>query len=306
MSAKDTIRRFINRLRVKVRVGLREAYARLPFRGIRSPVFILGCGRSGTTIFGRTLQHHDRITYLNERRDLWTAAYPETDIWSDQAERRGGTLSLGAQDAVTSKSRRLGRYFLFQTRKTGRPVLVEKLPINNFRIGLIAEAFPDARFVHIHRNGLEVARSVQKICQDGGQWFGEGDYKWHQIVDHASGDSATSVLPELARTPYEKALLEWRLSTEAAVAFLAKKPADSFTELSYSDFVADPVGSISEVLNFLGLDLTQAVRQFANTEIRRQSSPITRTRLSDKESTIGGRLLRPSLSGKKLTKHHAG
>ena len=36
-----------------------------------SPVFIIGCGRSGTTILGDTLSKHPKIEYLNERRDLW-------------------------------------------------------------------------------------------------------------------------------------------------------------------------------------------------------------------------------------------
>ncbi|WP_417860784.1 hypothetical protein [Winogradskyella sediminis] len=34
------------------------------------PVFLIGCGRSGTTILGTTLGKHQSITYLNERRDL--------------------------------------------------------------------------------------------------------------------------------------------------------------------------------------------------------------------------------------------
>ena len=35
------------------------------------PVFIIGCGRSGTTILGKTLSNHPKIKYLNERRDLY-------------------------------------------------------------------------------------------------------------------------------------------------------------------------------------------------------------------------------------------
>ena len=35
-----------------------------------APVFIIGCGRSGTTILGETLSKHSKIKYLNERRDL--------------------------------------------------------------------------------------------------------------------------------------------------------------------------------------------------------------------------------------------
>ncbi|MDK2847172.1 MAG: hypothetical protein PWP34_525 [Desulfuromonadales bacterium] len=31
----------------------------------------------------------------------------------------------------------------------------------------------DARFIHIYRNGLEVARSIEKASEKGG-WFGSG------------------------------------------------------------------------------------------------------------------------------------
>ena len=34
-------------------------------------VFIIGCGRSNTTVLGKTLSNHPKIKYLNERRDLW-------------------------------------------------------------------------------------------------------------------------------------------------------------------------------------------------------------------------------------------
>ena len=49
-------------------------------RNAFQPVFLIGCGRSGTTILGTTIGKHESITYLNERRDLWHQAYPEFDI----------------------------------------------------------------------------------------------------------------------------------------------------------------------------------------------------------------------------------
>ena len=48
------------------------------------PVFIIGCGRSGTTILGETLSSHPKIKYLNERRTLWHRAYPEFNIWDNE------------------------------------------------------------------------------------------------------------------------------------------------------------------------------------------------------------------------------
>src|SRR5690606_33383867 len=141
------------------------------------PIFILGCGRSGTTIFGTTLSQHRDITYLNERRDLWHQAYPIADIWSEQGKARGGKMKLTAADASPDKSALLRTLFYRQTIKTSRPVLVEKLPINNFRVEFIQAIFPDARFIHIYRNGLEVANSIKKMSE-AGKWFASNQYKW--------------------------------------------------------------------------------------------------------------------------------
>ena len=78
---------------------LRNLYSRLPFPGINRPVFIIGCGRSGTTIFGTVLSKHQDVAYLNEHRRLWFSAYPETDIWTPDAEVRQGRLELTGEEA---------------------------------------------------------------------------------------------------------------------------------------------------------------------------------------------------------------
>ena len=73
---------------------------------IRKPIFIIGCGRSGTTILGTALSMHRKITYLNERRDLWFKAYPKTDIWTDKAHSRNGKMVLKSGDTEKKKNTR--------------------------------------------------------------------------------------------------------------------------------------------------------------------------------------------------------
>ena len=74
-----------------------------------APIFIIGCGRSGTTILGKTLSKHPDIKYLNERRDLWHRAYPEFDIWNKNIQ--NPKLYADKKDAISKKNNLLRHLF---------------------------------------------------------------------------------------------------------------------------------------------------------------------------------------------------
>ncbi len=273
-------------------------YASLPFPGINSPVFIIGCGRSGTTILGISLSKHKKITYLNEPRHLWFSAFPETDIWTSKARSRNGKLVLTEADFDFKKSKKLSRLFRFATIVKRKPILVEKLPINNFRLKFIQKIFPDARFIHIYRNGLEVARSIGKASENG-KWFGENSYKWNMLVNYARNNDDTNDLPELCATYYDKGLLEWRLSTEAAVAFLRSLPETAFVEVNYEKFIDNPVEQTSKLVEFIGIDRDPNVEDFVSDTVARKSSKLGSKTISEKYQIIGGDLLQLSADGGK-------
>ena len=262
-------------------------------------MFIIGCGRSGTTVLGRTLSVHPAVTYLGEPRKLWASAYPQTDIWSAEAPGRQGKLHLTAADAPRSQSMELRRLFWLETTKAQKTRLVEKLPINTFRIRFIQQIFPEARFVHIYRNALEVARSIAKASENGG-WFGVNAYKWDQLVEYALSASRTEELPALCSTPRDKGLLEWRLSTEAAVEALEELPDDVSFELSYAELMEHPVRAVSAVLDFAELDPDPAVEDFARHNIRRRTSQLDLEDASANDRRLGGELLPLSMGHRPL------
>jgi hypothetical protein len=261
---------------------------------IKSPVFILGCGRSGTTILGNLLAQHPSVTYLHERRDLWTGAYPETDIWTEHAVARHGKLVFTESDVSPRKTRALKKLFALELRKSRRPVLVEKLPINNFRLSFIRAMFPDCRFIHIWRNGLEVARSIEAMSIQG-RWFRPDQYRWNLLAEYAQAMPETAHLPALCRSDYEKGLLEWRVSTEAATSFLGCLPQDNWLEVSYSAFVADPFGTSERLSDFLHLTPEQTVRDFIQHHVSRRSESRDGAELTQLERLIGGPLLEQSV-----------
>ncbi|HJQ83322.1 MAG TPA: sulfotransferase [Candidatus Binatia bacterium] len=252
------------------------------------PVFLTGCGRSGTTILGTALSHHHAITYLNEPRHLWIRAYPETDIWSPRAAERRGVLVLTAADCRLERSWRLRRLFARETRATGRPRLLEKLPINSFRLEFIRRIFPNALFLHIVRDGREVAASIARECE-AGRWFGESDYKWRLLVRFAEADQRTASLPALCRTEYERGLLEWRLSVETARRFYATVRGGRHLELRYEDLLADPPAMLARIERFLGVAPDPAVHAFGRDTVARRSPPAAAA--TDADLRIAGDLL---------------
>jgi Sulfotransferase family len=278
------------------RIRVRELLKECGGQGVSRPVFIVGCGRSGTTMLGTALSKHDRITYLHERRDLWISAYPQTDVWTAKASARGGKIKLAASHGNARRSRKLRRAFRLELARSGRPVLLEKLPINSFRLEFIQSIFPDARYIHIHRNGVEVAKSIERFCAQK-QWFGSDQYKWQQLSEVANMKTATSELARLCKTDFEKGLLEWRLSTEEVVRFLGTLPEVCWCEISYDELTAAPVSSIEQILSFIGLASHSATIEFARNSIFRRTAKVEQISLSERQRQIGGPLLPISMAG---------
>lgn len=293
--------RLLIKLKKTIKKLARTLYSSLPLPGIQKPVFIIGCGRSGTTILGAALSRHKDVVYLNEPRHLWHAAFPETDIWTtDPSTRNAGRLTMTAIDARPYKSEKLRRLFRFETIAFKQKILIEKLPINNFRLNFILQVFPDARFIHICRNGLEVARSIAK-ANENYQWFGLQSYKWVKLAEHAKQEPITEKLPSLCTSDYEKGLLEWRLSVEAAEKFLSHFPQSRYVEVNYADFVSQPVETIAKILDFIDLPADTNVDEFAAKAVARKSSSLKSKILSEKEQLLGGKLLPLSMeSGQAL------
>jgi hypothetical protein len=155
--------------------------------------------------------------------------------------------------------------------------------------------FPDCCFIHIWRNGLEVARSIEEMSIQG-RWFRPDHYRWNLLAEYARSMPETAHLPALCQSYYEKGVLEWRLSTEAAKSFLGRLPQDNWVEVSYSTFVADPFGTNERIANFLHLPPAQTVRDFIQDHISRRSESRDGAELTQLERLIGGPLLEQSVN----------
>lgn len=266
-----------------------------PIKELENPIFIIGCGRSGTTILGNSLSRHKSIVYLNERRDIWTYAYPVTDVWSNKSKKREGKIILNRKDCTSKRKKILRKLFQFEKIRSQKPILIEKLPINNFRLEFLKSNFPRAKYIYIQRNGLEVARSIAKQANKG-NWFGHDDHKWDLLKKIAENDDQTKSIVGLCDNNYKRGLLEWRLSTEAVIRFLNNSKETDYIKISYNELMEKPVETINGLAQFIKIPFDSNVNDFVKTNISRRTKKIEVSEMSDEEMKIIGSYLVKSIN----------
>jgi hypothetical protein len=154
------------------------------------------------------------------------------------------------------------------TYEHGPRPLVLKSPAHTGRVKLLLEAFPDARFVHIHRHPYEVYQSAVHTTKKVIPWW------TLQRPDHEGVEERT--LAEYAEV-YEAYFEERHLI-----------PAGRLHELRYADLVADPIGQLRTTYEALGLpDFSVAepnVREYLGTIRDYQRNQFTDIEPSRKEA----------------------
>lgn len=142
--------------------------------------FLIGCGRSGTTILAKILSAHPDICFLNEPRNLWLQVFPNFDVWSVKASSRAGRLKMDKNEGL-AESKQITSLMYSVTEMLGKSVLIEKSPENTFRLEWLNSLFPECKFIMIKRNPIQTARSISRFQPD--TWFGYEGYKWAQLLE---------------------------------------------------------------------------------------------------------------------------
>jgi hypothetical protein len=242
-----------------------------------SPVFIIGCGRSGTTILGNTLSKHSKLKYLNERLDLWHKSYPEFDIWNKNTQ--NSKLFADEKDIILKQNNLLHHLFFREQVLGNAKILLEKLPINSFRLNFLEKSFPNAKYIYLTRNGLEVSESIEKSIQKG-NWFRSHDLLKSYNIENSDQN---------------KGIWEWKLSIDKSDHFFRRIDRIRFKHLSYKDFIDSPAEKIKDIFDFLELDYTENWINEISKNIKRQNPEIKK--VADKSLYfIGGDILNQTIN----------
>jgi Sulfotransferase family len=123
------------------------------------PIFIGGAGRSGTTLIRVMLDAHPRICCGPELKILPQLALLHRDLTTTFASimQSYGNSPTDLQPAFREFIEALVANFL---RRSGKPRWAEKTPHNVTVMLELGTIFPDARFLHIVRDGRDVACSL--------------------------------------------------------------------------------------------------------------------------------------------------
>ena len=189
-------------------------------------VIIGGTPRSGTTLVRRTLDRHPDLCCGPEtsillpgglRIDQVATAYK----WpaSELRELMASSASQGAfVDAFARRYRERRR----------RPRWAEKTPLNVLCFEWVLERFPQARLVHVVRDGRDVVCSMRQ----------HPDRRWVDGVE----------VKELRPQPVEDYMRRWVRDTEAGIALRGDA---RYIEIRYEELVEDPERILSEMLGAL-------------------------------------------------------
>lgn len=128
-------------------------------RSTLSPIVLGGCGRSGTTLLRMMLDSHPGIccgpeSSVFRRRALEPVGLADR-FGFPQAEVRA------LYDRARSRPQFIEAFAALCMQETGKSRWAEKTPRNIGRIGEIFRCFPEARFVHVLRDGRDVVCSLR-------------------------------------------------------------------------------------------------------------------------------------------------
>ena len=222
----------------------------------RSPIFVVGTPRSGTTLLGLLLNAHPHVAVLGElhffdqilairKRVPSLATDADLELFSTEVHRtynfqfllNGGDLLSATIERMKQNGDRtyeaFYRYVLdeFARReRAARPA--EKTPTNLRHIDRIIAIFPNAKIIHIVRDPRAVAASLSRM-----PWASYG------VLVNA---------------------LKWKLDALATRKYRGHR--NTYLRIAYEELVSQPRSSLTNLCRFLELPYTDAMLQYYKTQ----------------------------------------
>lgn len=192
------------------------------------PIFIVGLPRTGTTLTERIIASHSQVESADESFFLQIAIRRASGVQS-----REDVSTRIIRMAARENPALIRRHYLsaIAYRLSGKPLFVEKYPLNFLYLGFIARSFPESRIVHLRRHPMDACFAMYK------QSFFRYAYTLEDLASYYIA--------------YDRLSKHWR-----------QHLGDRILEVEYEKLVSDPDVQIRALLDGLGLDFEQACLDF--------------------------------------------
>lgn len=236
------------------------------------PMFVLGCPRSGTTLIGGFLLPSD---WGNAVETHFITKYASVALQSDLANPKvfksiAGRIirerpimqweipwdldDLYQATEPKSYSELVNQICLARSRKLGFPRWADKTPSFSFHVPLLADLFPNAKFIFIYRDGRDVANSLL-------------ERKWGPNKIWAAAEY-------------------WRTCCNALLESEKRIPENQLLSIRYEKLLEDPDPILRRLLAFLEYQASdEQIEQMAS-RVRGNNSNKWKTNLSQKSIQI--------------------
>ncbi len=226
----------------------------------KSPVFIVGAERSGTTLMRVIMAAHSKISIAPEAL-IFDFLYDKYNKGSDvnseniqvvledlvnvdkfkdwgisKAELEKEVEEL---DEINFKNIIQIPYIIY-ARNQGKVIWGDKNPLHSLKIEEIISVFPDARFIHIIRDGRDTVLSLRET-EWGTKDVNEAATDWVNFVSSAN----TS----------------------------AKVHSNNVVEINYENLVSNPEEVIKNVTDFLGIEFEKSMLEFYKENAKKKLIP---------------------------------
>lgn len=202
---------------------------------INQPIFLVGSERSGTTLLRLMLSHHPEISFDNESEYL--VHLVKADGTLPTREEFVRYLSNDRVFLLKNREIRAGLDFaalandITQQAAAGRDVSVYGATVHS-HFDRLRWIWPDARYIHLVRDGRDVALSTIPMGWAGNLYCG---------------------------------MDRWIEAEETWARMAEQLPADRHITLRYESLIADPQSELTRICQFMGLDYDPAMLSYDRT-----------------------------------------
>ena len=219
------------------------------------PIFIVSSPRSGSTLLFETLAKARGLATTGKESHALMESVPGISPAARDWDSNRMTAAE-AVPAITAPLRDSFRAALLD--RSGAPVaagpvrMLEKTPKNALRIPFLAAAFPEARFIYLHREPQPTLASMMEAWSSGGFRTYPGLPGWTGL------DWSLLLTPgwrKLIGAPLNRIVAtQWATTMRILGGDLAALPADRWRSIRYEAFIASPQEEITRLCRAMDID----------------------------------------------------